>query len=50
MLLGHILPQKGTCEITLNCFLLCVILWVPYAFGNFDCGHEEKRLSASHSQ
>jgi hypothetical protein len=25
MLLGHLLPQKGNCEITLNCFLLCVI-------------------------
>ena len=30
MLLGHLLPQQGRCEITLNCFLLCVMLWVPY--------------------
>ena len=27
-----VLPQQGICEIALNCFLLCVILWVPYAF------------------
>ena len=27
-----IAPQKGKCEITLYCFLLCVILWVPYTF------------------
>ena len=25
-------PKKGNCEITLNCFLLCVILCVPYTF------------------
>ena len=28
-ILGHLLSQKGNCEITLNCFLLCVIFWVP---------------------
>ena len=31
-LLGHSLPQKGNCEITLNYFLLRVIMWVPYPF------------------
>jgi len=32
MLLGHLLPQKGNCEITVNYFLLCVMFWVPYTF------------------
>ena len=26
--LGHLLPQKGNCEITLNDLLLCAIMWV----------------------
>jgi len=37
MLLVHLWPQKGNCEITLNYFLLCVVLWVPYTFLNLDC-------------
>jgi hypothetical protein len=32
MLLGHLLPQKGNCEITLNYFLACVMFRVPYSF------------------
>jgi len=32
MLLGHLLPQKGNCEITFNCSLLCVILWCHIHF------------------
>jgi len=42
MILGHSLPQKGNCEITLNYFLLCVILWVPYSFWELDCSPAEK--------
>jgi len=49
MLLGHLLPQQGSCEIALNCFLLCVVLWEPYTFSNLDCNHEEKRLFGSHN-
>jgi len=30
MLMGHLLPHKGNCEVTLKYFLLCVILRVPY--------------------
>jgi hypothetical protein len=30
--LSHLLPQQASYEITLNYFLLCVILWVHYAF------------------
>jgi hypothetical protein len=32
MLLGHLLPQKGNCDIILNYFLLCVVFLVPYSF------------------
>jgi len=32
MLLGHLLPQKGNYELTLNDSLLCFIFWVPYTF------------------
>ena len=32
VLLGHLLPKKGNCELTLYYFLLCVLLWVPYTF------------------
>jgi len=32
MLLGHLLPQKGNCEITLKYLLLCIMFWVPYSF------------------
>ena len=32
MLLGHLLPQKGNCEIILNYFVLCVMFWVPCSF------------------
>jgi hypothetical protein len=32
MLLGHLLPQKGNCEITFSYFLLCVILWCHIHF------------------
>jgi len=49
MLLGHLLPQKGDCEVTFNYFLLCVILCVPFTFRNLDCHPEEKRLFGSHS-
>ena len=30
--LVHLLPEKGNCEITLNYFVLCVKMWVPYSF------------------
>ena len=50
MHLEHLLPQIGNCEITLNYFLLCVILRVPYTFfWDLDCNPEEKRLLGSHS-
>ena len=26
------ITPKGNCQITLNCFLLCVIMWVPHTF------------------
>jgi len=26
------IAPKRNCEITLNCFLLCVMFWVPYSF------------------
>ena len=42
-------PQKGNCEITLNYFLHCVIMWLPHTFRNLDCSHDKKRLSGSHS-
>jgi len=32
MVLGHLLRQKGSCEITLNYFRLCVVSCVPYTF------------------
>ena len=32
MLLGHLLPQKGNCEVILNYFLLCAMFLVPYSF------------------
>jgi len=32
MLLGHMLPQKGNCEVILNYFLLCAMFLVPYSF------------------
>ena len=44
MLIGHLLPQKGNYEITLNYFLLYVVLWVPYTFWNLECSPEETRL------
>jgi hypothetical protein len=47
---------QGVCEvvaahadITLNYFLLSVILWVPCTFWNLDCKPEKKRLCGSHS-
>ena len=30
--LGHLFPQRGNCEMTLNNFLLCVTSWVPNTF------------------
>ena len=27
---GYLWLQKGNCEITLNCLLLSVVLWLPY--------------------
>ena len=32
VLLGHLLPEKGNCEITVNYFVLCIKMWVPYSF------------------
>jgi hypothetical protein len=32
MFSGHLLLQKGNCEIILNYILLCVMFWVPYSF------------------
>jgi hypothetical protein len=32
MLVGHLLPPKGNCKITLNYFVLCVNMWVLYTF------------------
>jgi hypothetical protein len=34
MVLDHLLPRKGNCELTVYCFLLCVILWVSCTFCN----------------
>jgi len=31
MLLGHLLPQIGNCEITVIYFLLCVMFRMPYS-------------------
>ena len=30
--LSHLVPKKGNCEMTLNYFVLCVKMWVPYSF------------------
>jgi hypothetical protein len=41
MLLGHLMPQKGNCEVIFNYLLLCVIL-CPFTFRNLDCNSEGK--------
>ena len=41
-------PKKKNCEITLNFFLLCVILSVPCTFRNLDCEPEENVRCGNH--
>jgi len=36
--LRHLWTKKGNCETIVNYLLLCVVLSVPYAFRNLDCG------------
>jgi hypothetical protein len=45
-IVGHLLPYKENSEITVNYFLLCVILEVPYSFLTLDFSHD-KRCSGS---
>jgi hypothetical protein len=46
---GPFIASKENCEITLNYFLLNVVMWVRYTFRNLDCNPEEKSLFGSHS-